>query len=104
MKTIFGVIGTAIAMVIAIHFFAWMFGLVKPMGYFVDPNRAVTAMSDSGFTSVSIKDSDVWFAGWKGCGDSDAMLVEVSALNPNNKAVDMFVCLGLLKGSTIRSE
>jgi hypothetical protein len=64
----------------------------------------VNAISDQGYTDVSIIDSHHVGSSWYGCSNSDSVAYEVTATNVNGKRVRLVACTDMwMKGVTIRS-
>ena len=70
---------------------------------FVDDTKATRALTQLGFTDVTILNKDPWFVGIKGCGSGDGALYTVRGINPAGQAITVEVCAGIWKGGTIRS-
>lgn len=70
----------------------------------VPQERAVTALTDQGFTDVQITGKSWFLVGLKGCDSGDALVFYATATNPAGQKVDMMVCSGIIKGATIRSR
>ncbi len=70
-----------------------------------DENDARRALTDMGFTSVRITDTDIFTAQFDGCGKHEAAY-KASATNPIGKQVQLVVCCGStnFKGCTVRSK
>lgn len=74
-------------------------------GIWADPQLAIRAAENQGFSQVRIVDKS-WFAvSFKGCSNSDAAKFSIKAINPSGKEVEMSVCVGWpFKGATLRSN
>lgn len=70
-------------------------------------NEAQRALSDQGFSNISIVDRGAWFSSFHGCSDSDGNWYSVTADNAKGERVNMTVCCGgamQYKGCTLRSK
>jgi len=70
-------------------------------------NEAVKALSDNGFSNITITDRGGVFAGWAGCDSKDGNWYHADATNPAGRPVHMLVCCGSamsFKGCTVRSK
>jgi hypothetical protein len=74
------------------------------LGYLVSEDAAVRALKDQGFTNITITGKSVLTASMWGCSDSDDVRFTATATNPAGKHVEVYVCSGFLKGSTVRSK
>jgi hypothetical protein len=73
-------------------------------GSCADPQSAVTALKNQGFSHVIIIDQSYMFVGVRGCDGSDAARFTAQATNPVGKRVKLYVCVGWpFKGATIRT-
>lgn len=72
-------------------------------GSMVSDDEATNALSDAGFTNITITDRDPYFVDFKGCGQDDEMMFKATATNSAGKVVHVTVCTGFfLKNTTIR--
>lgn len=72
-----------------------------------DDNEAQRALTDQGFSDITITDRGTVFASVYGCSDSDGAWYSTTANNPAGKRVNMIVCCGgalQFKGCTLRSK
>ena len=73
-------------------------------GIFIGEQIAVRALENQGFTNVRIVDKQWFLVGMRGCG-RDAAKFTARAVNPAQREVDIFVCVGWpFKGVTVRSN
>jgi hypothetical protein len=78
--------------------------LVMGRGSCADPQSAVTALKNQGFSNIIIVDQSYMLVGVRGCDGSDAARFTAQATNPAGKRVKMYVCVGWpFKGATLRS-
>jgi len=76
---------------------------IQLLGNLVPEQRAVDALTDAGYTEVTIIERHTHFVGLQGCGSDDWVAFDARATNPANERVDVLVCTGLwFKGTTIR--
>lgn len=72
-------------------------------GYYVSDKSVIEAVEVYGFTDVKIKDKDLFWIDWAGCGKDDDAMFEVSATNVAGKKVNLMACAGWpFKGVTLR--
>ena len=72
-------------------------------GYFVDQQVAIKAAQTQGYANVKVLGKTVIFP--LGCGRADAVKFYLSAINPRNQEVKIYVCSGWpFKGSTVRTD
>jgi hypothetical protein len=70
----------------------------------VDEDQAVRAVTNLGFTDVTVEDRSVFFMEWRGCSKSDDAVFIVHGKNQQGNRVKLLVCVGWpFKGATIRS-
>ncbi len=81
-------------------FYTAAFGIVGVIGYGLsDQQGAEKAINDDGrFTVTSYEGHKVL-----GCGKGDLYRDEFKAVNKDGKPVDIVVCKGIFKGSTVRT-
>jgi len=78
-------------------------GLIR--GVLVPEERATNALRDAGYTNIHITDKKILFVGLRGCDGKDAVGFTASANMPTNeKVANLIVCMGILKGATIRHK
>lgn len=110
MKQRFEMTGYAIAQIVMVVvvtalLFAVIFrGAVYQVtqGFSIKEDRALIAMTASGFTDVKVTDRDVFFPAWRGCSSDDYVGFWVEAVNSQNNEITAQVCCGYLKACTIR--
>jgi hypothetical protein len=73
-------------------------------GYLVSEDAAIRALQDQGFSEITITSKSVMTASMWGCSDSDDVRFTAKATSPAGKRVEVYVCSGFMKGSTIRSK
>lgn len=72
-----------------------------------DDDEAIKALSDQGFSDISITDRGCFFAAMEGCDEKDGNWYHANATNPAGRKVNMLVCCGAklsFKGCTVRSK
>ncbi|MDP3778616.1 MAG: hypothetical protein Q8R30_01030 [bacterium] len=73
-------------------------------GLFIGEQIAIRALENQGFANVRIVDKQWFLVGMRGCG-RDAAKFTARAVNPAQREVDIFVCVGWpFKGATVRSN
>jgi hypothetical protein len=73
-------------------------------GFLADEEQAVRAVTNLGFTEVSVQSRKVLFLEWRGCSKSDDAGFVVTGKNPQGRTVTLLVCVGWpFKGATVRS-
>lgn len=71
-------------------------------GILVDKEKAIKVLEYQGYTQVRIVDKSWFLVGWRGCSDGDAVRFTAEASNPVGLKVKVYVCMGIIKGGTIR--
>lgn len=80
-------------------------GLLFFAGLFIQESTAQSALEKQGFTDTRIIEKQWFMVGMRGCDRSDVAKFTVRVVNPAQKAVELFVCVGWpFKGATIRSN
>ncbi len=78
--------------------------IFESFGMLVSKDRAVKALTDQGFSNITVTKRAWFLVGMRGCSGSDAVRFTAKATNPAGKNVEIYVCTGLLfKGATMRS-
>ncbi len=67
------------------------------------PEDAIGVAETFGFTNVSIVATNPWVPALSGCGEEDALAVELAATSANGQPVRLVACDGFpFKGWTVR--
>lgn len=77
------------------------------VGCQTDDAEAIRALSDNGFSDITITDSSAIAPNWDGCGSDDGAVYHAKATNPAGKRVNVIVCCGgslSFKGCVVRSK
>lgn len=78
--------------------------ITEPIGAFINPAVAARSLRIQGYTNVEIIDHSWLFVGFRGCGMDDSARFTAKAKNPAGKDVELYVCTGIFKGATIRTD
>jgi hypothetical protein len=70
-------------------------------GMVIGEDEAIQTLQDAGYTQTKCTDNHFILPWFYGCESNNAAF-ECTAKNVNGKTVDLMVCTGILKGSTIR--
>lgn len=78
------------------------FGLLR--GALIDEQRAINTLQSQGWTNVQVTSHHWLLPGLYGCDSHDAVMFGATATNPAGRRIDdVIVCMGMLKGGTIRT-
>jgi hypothetical protein len=79
------------------------FLVVPARGCMAEPEQALRALDQMGYTEAKIHNHAWFWVAVRGCG-ADAARFDATAVNPRGKRVDLIVCVGWpFKGSTVRT-
>jgi hypothetical protein len=73
-------------------------------GQLAEKSNATRCAKVHGFTKFKVLDQYSAFIGLRGCGAMDFAMFPMSGVNPIGEQVTFFVCTGIFKGSTLRTE
>lgn len=77
--------------------------LILFRGSCVSDEVALRAAATSGYTNPKVVERRVFFVGWQGCSESDAVGFVVKATNVQGQEVTLLVCSGyFVKAATVR--
>jgi hypothetical protein len=99
-KLINGLLGTSVGVVLLVCILSFTTACT-------DDNEAQRALTNQGFSNITIVDRGSWFSSFHGCSDGDGNWYSVTADNSTGKRVNVTVCCGgvlQFKGCTLRSQ
>lgn len=75
-------------------------------GAVIQDDIAIRALTESGYSQIEIVEKDIWWVGFKGGHEDDAVLFQCRALNPANLSVDVdvYVSYWPWSSATIRTR
>ena len=78
--------------------------LIQFYGAIISPGEAVRALTKQGYSDIEIKSHHYLLVPFRGCGSADVAKFIANVTNANKVHTEVFVCIGWLKGATVRTD